>query len=124
MSFLKAACILIFVTLLVACSGTEELAIVGTTASESKAVFAFEDIIYTIERGKILVENVGEEIGEIESITDKITVNGEAVIFDSSIKLEAGTKIYKIRETDRSNPVVAVKINNTYYGAIFTSKLN
>lgn len=124
MSFLKAALILIFVTLLVACSGTEELAIVGTTASESKAAFAFENRIYTIERGEILVENVGEEIGEIESISDKITENGEAVIFDSSIKLEAGTKIYKIRETDRSNPVVGVKIDDTYYGAIFTSNLN
>ena len=123
MRFLKAVFILIFVTLLVACSGTEELTIVGTTPSESKAAFAFEDSIYTIERGKVLIGNVGEEIGEIKSITDKITENGEAVIFDSTIKLEAGTKIYKIRETDRSNPVVAVKIDNTYYGAIFTSNL-
>ncbi|HSO59316.1 MAG TPA: hypothetical protein VLQ66_13965 [Paenisporosarcina sp.] len=122
MRLLKAVFILIFVTLLVACSNTEE-PIVETTPSESKAAFACEDNIYTIERGEVLIENVGEEIGEIESITDKITENGEAVIFDSTIKLEAGTKIYKIRETDRSNPVVAVKIDNTYYGAIFTSNL-
>ena len=124
MRFLKAVFVFIIVTLLVACSETEELAIVGITPSESKAAFAFEDSIYTIERGKVLVENVGEEIGEIESIKNKITENGEAVIFDSTIKLEGGTKIYKIRETDRSNPIVAVKIDDTYYSAIFTSNLN
>lgn len=124
MRFLKAVFIFIIVTLLVACSETEELAIVGITPSESKAAFAFEDSSYTIERGKVLVENVGEEIGGIESIKNKITENGEAVIFDSTIKLDAGTKIYKLRETDRSNSVVAVKINDTYYGAIFTSNLN
>jgi hypothetical protein len=42
-----------------------------------------------------LIENVGQEIGEIEAIVDKITKNGEAVIFDSTLNLQVGTKFIK-----------------------------
>ena len=109
---------------LAGCSNTDEPKIIGETPSESKAAFAFEGSIYTIERGKVLVEDVGKEIGEIESIVDEINKNGDAVIFDSTLNLKDGTIIYKIKEQDSSNTVVAVKIDDTYYGAMFNSKLN
>ncbi|GGM20895.1 hypothetical protein GCM10011351_03440 [Paraliobacillus quinghaiensis] len=117
--------ILIFVVLLTACSNTEEpKKIVGETPSESKGAFAFEGSIYTIDRGKVFVENVGKEIGEIKAIVDEINENGEAVIYDSTLNLQVGTKIFKRIEQDRSNTVVAIKIDDTYYGAFFNSNLN
>ncbi|GGM42976.1 hypothetical protein GCM10011351_31160 [Paraliobacillus quinghaiensis] len=121
----KSVFILIFVILLAACSKTEEpKKIIGETPSESKGAFAFEDSIYTIERGKFFVEDVGKEIGEIKAIVDEINENGEAVIYDSTLNLQVGTKIFKIIEQDRSNTVVAIRIDDTYYGAIFNSNLN
>lgn len=124
MRVLNTAFILIAFVLLAACSETDDPKILDKTPSESKAAFAFEDSIYTIERGKVLVKDVGNEIGEIEAIVDEITENGEAVILDSDINLRVGTKIYEIKEQDRDNTVVAIKIDDTYYGAIFNSNLN
>lgn len=125
MKFLKSVFILIFVVLLAACSKTEETKnIISEAPSESKGAFAFEDSIYTIERGKVLVEDVEKEIGKIVAIVDEINENGDAVIYDSTLNLQVGTKIYKIIKQDRSNTVVAIKIDNTYYGAVFNSNLN
>ncbi|TYR74352.1 hypothetical protein FZC79_14795 [Rossellomorea vietnamensis] len=121
---LKSMFILITIVSLAACSTTEEpRKIIGETPSESKGAFAFDGSVYTIERGKVLVEDVGKEIGEIKAIVDEIKENGEAEKYDSTLNLQAGTKIFEIIEQDRSNPVVAIKIDDTYYGAIFNSTL-
>ncbi|MGD7046032.1 hypothetical protein [Jeotgalibacillus proteolyticus] len=125
MRFSKSVFILVFVLLIVACSKTEEPEkIIGETPSESKGAFAFDNSLYTIERGKVLAADAGEEIGSIKVLVDEINENGEAVIFDSSLNLQAGTKIFKVKEQDQSNTVVAIKIGDIYYGAIFHSNLN
>lgn len=124
MKSLKLFFIILSVIILSACSTNSEPEIIGISPNKDlKASFAFEDRIYSIQRGLVLEKNIENEIGKITEIVKEIKKNGEAKIYNSSINLKSGTKIYKIEETDKGE-FIAIKIYGKYYGAFYNSKLN
>jgi hypothetical protein len=86
------------------------------------AQFASKGKVYSLEGNHTPANKIGKEIGEIGKVTNDITKSGEGKVFDTSIKLQDGTKIYAIKDVD-AHTVVAVKVNDIYYTAIFTRKL-
>ncbi|GGH19922.1 NisI/SpaI family lantibiotic immunity lipoprotein [Paenibacillus segetis] len=92
--------------------------------SDILAQFSFKNKIYSIEGNMTPAEKIKKEIGKIEKIVvDEIKENGQAKIFDSKIDLLESTKIFSIQDTDK-DLVVAIKINDIYYTAIFWGKLD
>lgn len=86
------------------------------------AQFAFEARIYSLEGNQTPDEKIIKEVGKIEEITKDITKNGEGKSLNSNIELLPGTKIYTVKDVDKDT-IVAVKINDIYYTAIFTRSL-
>jgi len=86
------------------------------------AQFAFEARIYSLEGNQTPDEKIIKEVGKIEEITKDITKNGEGKSLNSNIELLPGTKIYTVKDVDKGT-IVAVKINDIYYTAIFTRSL-
>lgn len=116
---------IILLTILVGCSTkTTELEVVGTTTnSDLLAQFAYEDRVYSIEGNKTFPAKIDNEIGQIEQIVDDIKENGQVKLFNSKINILDNTKIFSIQGVDKET-VVAVKVNDIYYTAIFTGNLN
>ena len=114
--------LLIFV---VSCSttSTEPKAVGINTYNDLLSQFSFQGRIYSIEGNKTPAEKIKKEIGEIEEIVDEIKENGQAKLFNSKIDLVERTKIFTIQDLDKDT-VVAVKINDIYYTAIFWGKLD
>jgi len=125
---LKALNIVIGIILLifvVSCSttSTEPKAVGINTYNDLLSQFSFQGRIYSIEGNKTPAEKIKKEIGEIEEIVDEIKENGQAKLFNSKIDLVERTKIFAIQDLDKDT-VVAVKINDIYYTAIFWGKLD
>jgi hypothetical protein len=109
---------------LVSCSTPIEPNVIGISSNKDvDAQFAFENRIYSIEGNVTAAEKIKQEVGKVEKIVEEIKENGQANLFTSKVNLTAETKIYTIKNVDKDT-VVAVKIDDTYYTAIFAKKLD
>ena len=106
--------------MLVACSSTiNEPNVVGVSKNKNVlAQIAYDNKIYSIEGNLTPYEKIQQQVGEVENIVETIKENGQGKIISSKINLESGSEIYTIKDADKGT-VVAVRIGNKYYTAIF-----
>ena len=122
---LKSVIGIIVLTFVVSCSTTTTEPEAGGSIPNYDLLlqFSFKDRIYSIEGNITPAEKIKKEIGEIKEIVDDIKENGQAKLFNSKIDLLDRIKIFTIQDLDKDT-VVAIKINDIYYTAFFSTKLD
>ena len=87
------------------------------------AQFAFDGRIYSLEGNRTPDDKIKRQVGKIGEMVEDITTNGQATIITPSIKLKSGCEIYTIQDVD-NEMMLAIKIENLYYTAIFMEELD
>lgn len=115
----------ILLLLLVSCSSTsKQLNEVGVSKNDDLlAQFAFAGRIYSLEGNRTPDDKIKRQVGKIDEMVEDITKNGQATIITPGIKLKSGCEIYTIQDVD-NEMMLAIKMENQYYTAIFMEELD
>lgn len=114
-----------FLFLLVSCSDTNEDQpnIAGESPNDELiAKVAFDGDIYSVLHSHPMTKQTAAKLGTINDVVAEINKNGEAKVYEDSVNLNAGDGIYEMKKGDKEQ-TVAVKIEGSYYTAIYNSKL-